>query len=116
MKYDNLKIGEIEDGNFYTEPKKFVFKIDPENIDFIESLSYEEKQIIINELLYNYRESINKSASKKSFFKENKKHLSIILFILIIIPVFYFAFTLAWNATQATNSYMQQNFEKLYNN
>jgi len=96
------------------KPKKFVFQIYPENIDYIDSLSYEEKHDLVNQLLTNYREGLY----TKDDFQTGKQKLikSIINFILliIIIPILFYFLNVSLNVTKNNYRIFQGNFEKLF--
>lgn len=110
------RIGDLldEEGAFPTKARKFVFQIYPENISFIESLSYQEKQIIINDLISKYRQGNDVPNIISRIINPYKKLISVIITILIVVSFLTFISSLAWNASQLTNYSMQKNFEKLF--
>jgi len=95
-------------------PKKFVFQIHPENVKFIESLSYQEKQDFINHLIAQSREEINEEYKHKEYFKWIKKAFTIAMTILIGIPMLFYFTNISLKATKTNYSEMQKNFEKLF--
>jgi len=95
-------------------PKKFVFQIYPENVKFIESLSYQEKQDLINHLISESRNEINEKYKYKQHFNWVKKAIITVILILIGIPLLFYLASISLNVTKTNYSEMQSNFEKLF--
>jgi hypothetical protein len=110
------RIGDLldEERAFPTKPKKFVFQIYPENISFIESLSYQEKQLIINELISEYRQGNDVPNIITRLINPYKKIITVLVSALIVVSFLVFITSLAWTATKSTDYSMQRNFEKLF--
>lgn len=94
--------------------KKYVVYIDPQNIDFMESLSLNERKEIINKILREQNAAIAKlkKAEQKSRFY---KHM--IIAVLTFIIGFPILFSIVNNATILTIKNYQQasdNFVRLY--
>ncbi|MFH0703032.1 MAG: hypothetical protein V2B14_05790 [bacterium] len=108
MVYNNSKENTIQN------PKKFVFKIYPENIKYIESLSYQEKQDFINILIKNHRENKHLNYESSQFIKNFVKVIALVIFIIIGIPLLLFLINASLNMTKSSYMDMQRNFEKLF--
>lgn len=94
--------------------KKFVFQIDAENIDFVESLSYQEKQEVINQLLYDYQNNQTQNYNVELEKVKIKKLITIGLLIVLGIPLMFTLLNVSWQASRSNNMNMQSNFQKLY--
>jgi len=95
-------------------PKKFVFQIYPENVKFIETLSYQEKQDFINHLISESRNEINEKYKYKQHFNWVKNAIIIVVLILVGIPLLFYLASISLNVTKTNYSEMQSNFEKLF--
>jgi len=96
------------------QSKKFVFQVNTENIDFVERLSYQEKNDLINYLIKNYRFA---NASQKKKTEESafiKKCVIIFLAITVGLPLIIYLTGLSFSLTKTNYTYMQKNFEKLF--
>jgi len=93
--------------------KKFVFQIYPENIDYIESLSHEEKQYIINYLIQLHRDNQLHNYKIEKEGRTLKKIIFIIVCILIGVPLLFFLIGISLDLTRSSYYSMQKNFEKL---
>lgn len=94
--------------------KKFVFQIYPENIKYIESLSYQEKQDLINTLIMNYKLYQSKEDQTESVLGNIKKIIMNILIIIIGIPLLLYLFNVSLDLTKSNYLEMQRKFEKLF--
>ena len=94
--------------------KKFVFVIKPENVKFIESLSYQDKQDIVNQLISKYRnnEQHNSQSNEETLWL--KKFIAFATAIIIGIPLLLILLSYSLNLTKNSYLYMQTNFEKVY--
>ncbi|MEI8389628.1 MAG: hypothetical protein WCG23_07045 [bacterium] len=94
--------------------KKFVFQLYDENIDFVESLSYQEKNDILNQLLNDYR--LSNIYGKKLVKKASNIKKSVIIFFAVIIgiPLILYLISLSLNLTKSSYTQMQNNFSKLF--
>lgn len=98
----------------YGKTKKFVFQIDAENIDFVEGLSYQEKQEIINQLLYDYQNNQTQNYNVELEKVKIKRLITVGLLIIIGVPLMFTLLNLSWQASHNNNMNMQSNFQKLY--
>jgi len=94
--------------------KKFVFKIESENIDFVEGLSYQEKNEIVNKLFSDYQNSSVLNKKFNSSINLTKKAAVIFLAALIGIPLIIFLIGVSVHFTKISYTEMQTNFEKLF--
>lgn len=94
--------------------KKYVVYIDPENIEFMESLSIEDRKATINNILNERKDSIAKQKliDERSRFT---KHLITAMFTLIIgFPILFFIVNKSLELTIVNYKIAQENFAKLY--
>ena len=94
--------------------KKFVFQVYSDNIDFVETLSYQEKNDLVNKLLNDYQVS---SVINHKFNKSvNLAKKSVIIFLAIVlgIPLILYLASISLNLTKSSYVDMQTNFEKLF--
>lgn len=94
--------------------KKFVFRVYSDNVDFIESLSYQEKNDLVNQLFNDYRISsvINQKFNRS--INIAKKSVFIFLAVVMGIPMIIYLASISLDFTKASYVEMQQNFEKLF--
>lgn len=114
--HPNLKSAKIQKrhAGSVASPRKYVIYVDPENIDFMERLSADEKREIINKILKEQDKVIKdkiQTESRTTFLKH------IIFAVITFIIVFPILFTLVNKSLEASiNNYQQakQDFMKLY--
>lgn len=94
--------------------KKFVFQIEPENINFVEGLSYQEKNDLVNYLLANYKLSSYYNRKKGENIKFAKKAAWIFLAVAVGIPLIIYISSISLKMTKHSYVDMQKNFEKLF--
>jgi len=94
--------------------KKFVFRLYSDNIDFVETLSYQEKNDLVNQLLDDYRGAAiyNKKVNKN--ISLTKKAVIIFLAIVVGIPLLIYLTSISLDLTKSSYTEMQKNFEKLF--
>jgi len=96
------------------KPKKFVFRIAPENIEFIQNLSQDERSSLINQLIDDH---IHRRYVEYEEKKAADRIKTIILTIIIIIlgtPFILQLLNFSLVATKSNYGIMQNNFETLY--
>lgn len=103
---------EIKDDQI--KSKKFVFQIDPENIDFVDSLSYENKNILINQLITNYKEGVYTAKTPASGTTILKYAIIIFLISVVAVPLFIYLVNISMHATDKNYKLYQGGFEKLF--
>ncbi len=94
--------------------KKFVIQVYDENISFIESLSSEKKNLLINNLIESYRTESFKVEKKKSVNNKFKKIIILTFLLILGIPLFVMFVNFSLEATLNSYSHMEKNFEKLF--
>jgi hypothetical protein len=104
----------LDESDIIQGPKKFVFQIDPENIKFIESLSYQDKQDLINYLITKSRSEINEEYKYSQLIRRIKKGFIYFILVAIGLPLFFYLASYSLELTKANYSEMQRNFEKLF--
>jgi len=100
------------DGN--VKYSKYVMYIDPENVDFIESLTVKERKNLINRILKQQNDIAN---TKRRFRRLQGALNHIIIFILtlsISIPIVYYAFNASLEATINNHRNAQTIWQTLY--
>ena len=111
--YENESEEEVQEGR-YSKFKKFVFKINPEYIDLIEQLSYDERHIFINEMLEDYIQRDREYEHTEKLTAKVKMVIFSIVFMIIGIPMLVWMFNMSLDATHDNYKDMQNNFIKLY--
>lgn len=94
--------------------KKYVIYIEPDNIDFIESLTVKDRKKVINRLL---REE-DATLKKRKAVQERKKFINQIMImvvtVVITLPIFFYLLNKSIEITILNYQQSQQNFIKLY--
>ena len=96
------------------KPKKFVFQIYPENVDYVESMSYQEKQDFVNGLIQEYRDKENVYYQDEADYSRLKKIIIYALSVLVGIPLLLIMINFSLDITKNSYVDMQKKFEKLY--
>lgn len=97
-----------------SECKKYVIYITPNNIDYVDSLSIDDRTELINNVLY---ESHNSDIKNKQLKERQKylKHLIVVCITVIIsFPILFFAVNKSLQVSISNYQQSQQNFQKLY--
>ena len=97
-----------------SECKKYVIYITPNNIDYVDSLSIDDRTELINNVLC---ESHNSDIKNKQLKERQKylKHLIVVCITVIIsFPILFFAVNKSLQASISNYQQSQQNFQKLY--
>ena len=95
--------------------KKFVFNVYQENVSFVESLSYEQKNELVNELLRDYQILATKEEKGKNLISFFKKIVIFLFIVLIGTPLFIMSVNFFFDHTLNSYSQMERNFERLFN-
>ena len=93
---------------------KYVIYIDPENTEFIESLTVKERKNLINKII---KEQCSVAITKKKLntFKTIVKHLVLsAIVVTLFIPVFYYIINLSLEATINNHRQAKSMFQILY--
>jgi hypothetical protein len=94
--------------------KKFVFHIYPENVKYVESMSFQERHDIVNELLVKYRTTGFKNLIPSQYLDLALKGAIVAVLIAVFIPLTVFLAKSAIEGSKSTNQDMQRKFENLY--
>ena len=114
----------LPDNDFYSDDvirdkesygtKKYVFKIYPENIDFIDEFPLQKRNAVINYAITRYIHSLYEDEKSEQAKKRMKKFLVWILAVLIGAPLFIFLVNISLIATKSNYSQMQNNIHELH--
>lgn len=94
--------------------KKYVIYVDPYNVDYIDSLSINERRVVINKVL---REQNEMSIEARDFQKKKQflVHLVIALITFIIsFPLLFYCVNKSMEFTITNYNYAKQNITRLY--
>lgn len=94
--------------------KKFVIYIEPENLDFIESLSIKERKKVINRVLHYEDKSVRIEKERKERIKFTNQVIIMVLTVVISLPFFFLLLNKSIEITILNYQQAQQNFVKLY--
>ena len=94
--------------------KKYVVYINPDNVDYVDNLSIDERTELINSVI-SERQSLNKKQSVLLDRQRYLKHLMIVCITVILsFPLLFYAVNKSLQATITNYQQSQQNFQKLY--
>ncbi|MEA3378829.1 MAG: hypothetical protein U9Q69_04270, partial [Nanoarchaeota archaeon] len=82
--------------------------------EYVESLAYEKKNNLINQLLDNHKFYSIEKEKNDDLIKLLKKIAITLLLIFICIPLFFMLVNFSFDVTQNSYSKMERNFEKLF--
>ncbi len=94
--------------------KKYVIYIEPDNIDYIESLSIKDRKKIINKVLHEQDEISKKRKELKERVKFTKQIIIMVLTVTLALPIFFVVLNKSIEITILNYQLAQQNFVKLY--
>lgn len=92
--------------------KKFIVRVDNENLRLIDELSYSERNVFINNLLRNY--TSEEASEEKAQMKSMWKKAIIVFLILFGLPIFISLVNLSLKLTASSYSIFQDNFQQLF--
>lgn len=93
--------------------KKFIFKIYPEHIDYIEQMEIVQRNEFINQAIDNYLVEYDKWNKYEVLINKCKQIALYLLIIVLCIPVIILFFKIVTTETKNTNKQMEYNFEKV---
>lgn len=97
-----------------TKYSKYVIYIDPENTEFIESLTVKERKNLINKILRE-QDSIITTKNRFNTFKSVVKHTIVaVITIAISLPILYFLVNASLETTITNYQRSKSNFKMLY--
>lgn len=94
--------------------KKFVIYIDPENLDFIESLSIKDRKKVINRVLHYEDENVRQKKERRERAKFTNQVIIMVVTVVISLPIFFMLLNKSIELTILNYQQAQQNFVKLY--
>ena len=94
--------------------KKYVIYIEPDNIDFINSLSIKERKKLINKILHEQDEYSQKRREMRERSKFTKQIIIMVLTVTLSLPIFFVLLNKSIEITILNYQQAQQNFVKLY--
>lgn len=94
--------------------KKFVVYIEPENIDFIESLSIKDRKKVINRVLHYEDKNVRLKKERREREKFTKQVLIMVITVVVSLPFFFMLLNKSIELTIINYQQAQQNFVKLY--
>ena len=94
--------------------KKYVIYVDSENIEFIETLSINERKLIINKILKEQKESVAKQKRTEELNKFMRHAIVAAITVIIGFPLLYMLVNKSLEATIANYQQAQRNFGILY--
>lgn len=94
--------------------KKFVFQVYSDNIDFVETLSYQDKNDLVNQLLSDYRSASSYNEKVDNKINLTKKAVIIFLAVVLGIPLILYLTSISLHLTKSSYVEMQNNFQKLF--
>lgn len=94
--------------------KKFVIYIEPENLDFIESLSIKDRKNVINRVLHYEDENVRLKKERRERAKFTKQVIIMVITVVVSLPFFFMLLNKSIELTILNYQQAQQNFVKLY--
>lgn len=96
------------------QAKKYVIYIDPENVNFMESLSINERKLVINRILMEEDASVAKQKKIEARRKHTINVIIATLTVVIGLPVMFYAVNNSLIVTMKNYQQAKENFSKLY--
>lgn len=111
-----LPVGQQPQEKLKLQPgeKKFVVYIEPENIDFIESLSIKDRKKVINRVLHYEDKNVRLKKERREREKFTKQVLIMVITVVVSLPFFFMLLNKSIELTIINYQQAQQNFVKLY--
>ena len=94
--------------------KKFVVMVNAENVEFFDKIPMEERTHLFNNLLANYKKSLEQAKQKKHLIKFSKHMFVAIMTILLSLPIMFVVVNKSIELTIQNYKDVQNSFEKLY--
>lgn len=93
--------------------KKFVFKIYPEYVDYIDQMDVSQRNEFINQAISQHLSAYTKWQKYDTFISKIKQIAIYFLIIALCIPTMIMFFKIVFAESQNTDKKMQYNFEKV---
>jgi len=94
--------------------KKYIIYINPENIDFIEAMTINERKKIINRLLKEEDATLKKNKMMRERAKFINQVIIMVITVVVSLPIFFILLNKSIEVTILNYQQSQQNFVKLY--
>ena len=94
--------------------KKYVVTIYQENIETIDSMSIQERNDVINDIISLHKDNVNEKKHKQNIIKFLIYGIVCFLILLFIAPFTLWLINYSFTTTQNNYNEMQNNFEVLY--
>lgn len=109
--FEHVKLPEVQ---VETSVKKYVIHVDPENVDYMEHLTINERRKVINKILKEQAIFTEEEIREKRNKKRIAHLLLMVLTFSIALPVFFVAINTSVKMTLQSYSSSKNNFAKLY--
>ena len=96
--------------------KKYVVDIDNQYVDLIDSMSVEERNEVINEIISLHNDNLNEKKQAKTIFKLIGMIIVSLIVLLFAAPGVFWVINKSFTLTKNNYSEMQNHFEVLYQN
>lgn len=93
--------------------KKFVFKVYPEYVDYIEQMDVPQRNEFINQAIEQHLAAYNQWQKYDTLIGKIKQIAIYMIIITLCIPTMIMFFKLIFSESQNTDQKMQYNFEKV---
>jgi len=114
ISYEVMPILENIQPEVDSKAKKYVIYVNAENVDFVESLSINDRKILINKILSEQNELAKKRIELEKRARFFKHALVITFTVLIGFPLLFFLVNKSIAITIANYQHAQKNFQTLY--
>lgn len=94
--------------------KKYVIYIEPENIDFMEKLSLDERKVVINNMIKEHTQNLFAQNKEKAREKFMRHAVIATLTVILGFPILFFIVNKSVEITIANYKIAQENFIRLY--
>ena len=94
--------------------KKYIIYINPDNIDFIEAMTINERKKIINRLLKEEDATLKKNKMMRERAKFINQIIIMVITVVVSLPIFFIILNKSIEVTILNYQQSQQNFVKLY--
>lgn len=94
--------------------KKYVVQIHNSYVDLLDSLTQDERNDVINDILATYSDDMQEKQFWKNAMNISLKVLLVLFVLIVVVPFFFTIFVKSLELTSSTNKQMQHNFEVLY--
>ena len=94
--------------------KTYGVQIHNSYVDLLDSLTQDERNDVINDILATYSDDMQEKQFWKNAMNISLKVLLVLFVLIVVVPFFFTIFVKSLELTSSTNKQMQHNFEVLY--